>query len=194
MRIISGAAGSLRLSVPRSLTRPTTDRVREAVFSSLAERISGARVLDLYAGSGSLGIEALSRGAVEAVFVDASREAVETIRRNLEHTGLDGGVVCQEKVGSFLARQGRAGAGGPGIDYDLVFADPPYARTPEEQTVLGELLENEGLRNLCGSNGLFILESWARQSLPESESWEIAREKTYGQTRVSCLHPLPSPN
>lgn len=180
MRVISGVAGSLPLRVPPSLTRPTTDRVREAVFSSLGDRVVGARVLDLYAGSGSLGIEALSRGASEAVFVEENREAVETIRRNLESTRLGGGVVRQQAVRSFLSTLSET-------EFSLIFADPPYARAPEELESLGEFLALEPLARALSPGGVFVLESFAKQPLPPIPLWEVFREKKYGKTRVSYL-------
>ena len=121
MRIIAGTAGSIPLKVPRSLTRPTTDRVREAMFSVLAGKLPGARVLDLFAGSGSLGLESLSRGAAEATFVESNGAACAVIEENVQKSRLAGARVQRRDVLSFLSTT-SAGR------YDLVFADPPYAR------------------------------------------------------------------
>lgn len=184
MRVISGKAGSLSLRVPKSLTRPTTDRVREAVFSSLGDFVVGASVLDLFAGSGSLGIEALSRGAAEATFVDENREAVETIRKNLAATRLEAGIARQQKVSSFLSTiSGRS--------FTLIFADPPYARTPEELDFLTGFLSLEPLSRAISPNGLLVLETFSGSPLPVPENWETIREKTYGKTRVTCLQVSP---
>ena len=122
-RIVAGVAGGRRLAVPPRGTRPTSDRVREALFSAVesAVDLDGARVLDLYAGTGALGLEALSRGAASAVFVESSPAAVSVLRANIRAVGL-AGEVRVGKVASVLA----AGAPSP---YDLVLADPPYAVT-----------------------------------------------------------------
>ena len=121
MRIVAGEYGGRRLHAPRGTrTRPTADRVREALFSMLGD-VSGARVLDLYAGSGALGIEALSRGAASAVFVERDARAAATITRNLDALGADAEVRRQDAL-RFLA----SGAG----PFDLVFCDPPYDLAP----------------------------------------------------------------
>nr|MDQ3588361.1 16S rRNA (guanine(966)-N(2))-methyltransferase RsmD [Actinomycetota bacterium] len=119
MRIVAGELGGRRLHAPSGRgTRPTADRVREALFSILGD-VSGARVLDLYAGSGALGIEALSRGAVAADFVDSGRRAVEAIRRNLTELGREGEVHRRDVLGWLAQAAGER-------TYDLVFCDPPY--------------------------------------------------------------------
>jgi 16S rRNA (guanine966-N2)-methyltransferase len=121
MRVIAGTYGGRRLQAPPGTdTRPTGDRVREALFSILGERARDARVLDLFAGSGALGIEALSRGAMEATFVDKSAPAIRAITANLEALGADATVVRAE------ARRFLGGASRSGRSYDLVFLDPPY--------------------------------------------------------------------
>ncbi|MFZ0043055.1 MAG: 16S rRNA (guanine(966)-N(2))-methyltransferase RsmD [Solirubrobacteraceae bacterium] len=120
MRVIAGEYGGRELVAPKGrATRPTSDRVREALFSILGD-IGGARVLDLYAGSGALGIEALSRGAAQATFVDSARGAIAAIRRNLEALGVEAEVVSQP-ASAFLERARRNAR-----QYDLLFLDPPY--------------------------------------------------------------------
>jgi len=133
MRVIAGEAKGRRLAGPRGSAdlRPTTDRLREALFSALGPGVAGTAVLDLYAGTGALGIEALSRGARHAVFVDHDRGAVATIRANLAATGLEGRArVEQVTAERFAARLGGAGAPhaapGTGGPFDLVLLDPPY--------------------------------------------------------------------
>tara|TARA_R110000850_G_scaffold17330_6_gene53497 strand:- start:724 stop:1365 length:642 start_codon:yes stop_codon:yes gene_type:complete len=185
MRIIAGTAGSLPLKVPESLTRPTTDRVREAMFSSLGGRIPEAAVLDLFAGSGSLGIESLSRGARSADFVDSSAPATQIIEENLKKTRLSGGRVHHRDVRAFISAGSRQDA------FDLIFADPPYARDEETETRLSELLNSEALSGILKPSGLLVLESFARSPLPESILWEVAKEKIYSNTRVSYLTPAP---
>jgi 16S rRNA (guanine966-N2)-methyltransferase len=121
VRVIAGTYGGRRLQAPPGLdTRPTSDRVREALFSILGSRVHGARVLDLFAGSGALGIEALSRGAGEVTFVDSAAPAIRTIGANLEALGADAIVMRSE------ARRFLGGASRGARQYDLVFLDPPY--------------------------------------------------------------------
>jgi 16S rRNA (guanine966-N2)-methyltransferase len=119
MRIIAGSAKGHSLKVPREVSRPTTDRVRESVFGILTAVIPNARVLDLYAGSGALGIEALSRGGASCTFVEQNRGACRVIAENLNKTGSKEGRVIQRDVGAFLNSEKTS--------YDLIFADPPYA-------------------------------------------------------------------
>ena len=121
MRIISGKAGGITLSVPKGEVRPTTDRVREAVFSILNPLMDRADVLDLFAGSGAFGLEALSRGARDARMVDFSRLSCAAARANLVKTGLEGGTVIQGDAVQFVRRELLAGR-----KYDIIFADPPY--------------------------------------------------------------------
>ena len=181
MRVITGLAGGQPLKVPRSLTRPTTDRVREAVFSSLGELVSGARVLDLYAGSGALGIESLSRGAASVLFVEESTTACRIIEENLLSTRLAGGMVRPGRVSQIL----RSLPSSPG--FDLIFADPPYARGPEEREELKTLLETPTLPTLLRPGGCFVLESWSKSRLPPAPVWHSLRERRYGETLVTYL-------
>ena len=140
MRVITGTARGIKLAAPDGEhTRPTAERVKEAVFSMLQFEIEGRRVLDLFAGSGQLGIEALSRGAAHAVFVDQSKEAVAILKQNLFRTklALQGEIICAD-YGKFLrASKNRRG-------FDLIFLDPPYAMgaVPEalEALLSGDLL------------------------------------------------------
>ncbi len=180
MRIIAGKAGSIPLEVPKSLTRPTTDRVRESIFSSLGERLIDAAVLDLFAGSGSLGIEALSRGAKSAVFVDTSREACNSISKNLEKAKLTGGTTRSSDVRSFISSR----AGG---EYDLIFADPPYARDESTAAMVEAIVTSESLRDSLSDSGLMILETLAKAERPDFTLWEVVREKRYGKTTVFFL-------
>ncbi len=182
MRIIAGIAGSIPIKVPKALTRPTTDRVREAIFSSLASRLEGAVVLDLYAGSGSLGLESLSRGASSALFIEKGDLACKVIAENLNKTGLAGGNVVKGSVGSYLTRITPD-------SFDLVFADPPYARDEETTASLISLLQSEPLKSSLRPDGIFVLETLASAPLPESPLWSVEKVKKYGKTRVSYLFP-----
>lgn len=177
MRVIAGTAGGLRLSVPKTDVRPTMDRVKAAIFSSLGDRVIEARVLDLFAGSGGLGIEALSRGASSAVFVENDRSAVSTIEQNLALTRMSGRV-RRNDVFDFLRQSGRE-------DFDLIFADPPYDREGESFTQL--LLRNDSLFRRLTSAGVFVLEQRPGEDLPATELWEVIRQKRYGATETLFL-------
>lgn len=156
------------------------DVVKGAIFSSLATIIPGARVLDLFAGSGSLGIEALSRGAASVTFVESDRRAVATIQQNLEKTRLTGEVVTSD-VFSFLDR--RAGP----RSFDIILADPPYAKQPGDRDFGSELLTNAALQNMLAESGVFVLEHLPNATLKLGEAWECTRDKRYGATAVAFL-------
>lgn len=182
MRLISGSAGGLPLDVPKSVTRPTQDRVRQAVFNMLGD-VSGLRVLDLFAGSGALGLECLSRGASSALLVDQDRGACETIRRNLAKTRLGGAVVRQGDVFKLLAQFAREG-----LRFDLVFADPPYAHRPDEIDLVAKLMATPELSELMTAGGSVVLESLVRRDAPTSwPGWELVRDREYGSTRIVWL-------
>jgi 16S rRNA (guanine966-N2)-methyltransferase len=177
MRVIAGISGGLRLTVPKAGVRPTMDRVKAAIFSSLGERVLAAQVLDLFAGSGALGIEALSRGAASVTFVEKDRAAIAAIERNLAHTGFSGRVRKQD-VFDFLGR--------PKIEkgYDLIFADPPYDKVQLGRSHTNLLLENDRLPFYLTSKGVFVLEKRPGERLPESNLWSVIRRQTYGATET----------
>ena len=183
MRIIAGTSGGIPIKVPQDTTRPTTDRVREAIFSSLGQAVVDATVLDLFAGSGSLGLESLSRGAGRVLFVDQSRIACDVISQNLKKTKLaeKAGVRCQ-RVLRFLS-----GVRDDAV-FDLIFADPPYARNDELNSALTEFLSTEKLIAALADDGIFILESYARVPLPEVAALDPVKEKIYGDTRITYFH------
>jgi 16S rRNA (guanine966-N2)-methyltransferase len=180
MRVIAGSAGGIQLVVPKRGVRPTMDRVKAAIFSSLAGEIIGARVLDLFAGSGALGIEALSRGAASVLFVDEDRQSTATIEKNLTKTKLDGRV-RQQEVFEFLKRRA------PGEQFEIIFADPPYEKTKSGERFSEKLLANEALPQLLQPDGIFVLEKRPAERLPEVKLWNITRAKTYGATEVLFL-------
>jgi 16S rRNA (guanine966-N2)-methyltransferase len=140
-RVIAGEAGGRRLAVPPGRdTRPTSDRAREGLFatvSSILGPLAGARVLDLYAGSGAVGLEALSRGAAQVLLVESGARAARVIRQNIDVLGLPGATVIADRVERMLARGPGQAQGGR---YDVVFADPPYAMADEEVTRMLALL------------------------------------------------------
>ena len=182
MRVISGTAGGIPLHTPKSDIRPTMDRVKAAIFSSLAASIPGASILDLFAGSGALGIEALSRGAAKATFVENNPAAIQTIEKNLSKTRL-GGSVQGCDVFSFLDRSSLE------EEFDIVFADPPYAKRAGERDFTAELLANAALRRVIKRDGVFVLEKLPGAPLPATEWWQAARRKAYGATEVVFLLP-----
>ena len=180
MRVIAGSAGGLPLIVPKTDIRPTMDRVKAAIFSSLGDRVIGARVLDLFAGTGALGIEALSRGAASAMFVESERAAVAAIERNLAQTGLMGRVRPQD-VFDFLTRASTAET------YDLILADPPYERSKQGGAFTSLLLNNDRLPARLTNEGIFVLEKRPSERLPATDLWEVIRRKTYGATETLFL-------
>lgn len=180
MRIVAGIAGSVPLVAPPLPARPTMDRVREAIFSSLGDLVVDARVLDLFAGSGSFGLEALSRGAQKVVLVERARECLAAMKKNREKTRLEPKVE-EADVFAYLGKGKQAG------EFDLVFADPPYKKRAEEEDIAKRLIETEGLREILVDGGVFILETHRSWRLPETGFWESIREKQYGETKVWTL-------
>ena len=187
MRVIAGSAGGIPLQCPRhGDVRPTMDQVRAAIFSSLAERIEGAAALDLFAGTGGLGIEALSRGAAAATFVEKDRRTLDCIRQNLAKARLEAGaeVVCAD-VFAFCARWARQGSH---RRYNLVFADPPYQTRDQPEDLASRLLASPDLPPLLAADGVFVLEKSPKSPLTiPSDIWEIVRQKRYGTAEVVFL-------
>ena len=177
MRIVAGKYGSRRIEAPQGMdTRPTQDKIREAVFSSLGGFFDGGRVLDLYAGSGAIGFEALSRGMDEAVFADISSAAVAVIRRNAETLKEENVRILKMKALKAVKLLGQEEN-----RFDLVYLDPPY-RKQENETVLSALLA-EGL--LC-PGAKVLVESLKEESFPESVGrLRRVREAVYGITKIS---------
>ena len=178
MRVVAGSVRGRRISAPPGTdTRPTTDRVREAMFNALGSlgAVDGAVVADLFAGSGALGIEALSRGAASAHFVEADRRAVAVIEENLSTLGLDDrGVVLRRPVEAALDELP--------VPLDLVLADPPYAFD-------GWAALLTDLATRLAEDGLVVIESGRAVDLPPG--WERVRERTYGGTVVLFARPEP---
>jgi 16S rRNA (guanine966-N2)-methyltransferase len=160
--------------------------VREAVFSILGARVEEAAVLDLFAGSGSYGLECLSRGARRAVFVEADRGSCAVISQNLAKARLTGGTVAGAPVESWLKRA-------PAERFDLIFADPPYAKQRGDRDWNAMLLGSTELSGLLAPGGLFILESFAKggQTLPPGASWQAVDERRYGDSLL-VFYQLPS--
>ncbi|MEZ0163929.1 16S rRNA (guanine(966)-N(2))-methyltransferase RsmD [Kineococcus sp. LSe6-4] len=178
-RIVAGAAGGRRLKVPPGeTTRPTSDRVREALFSALeaAGAVQGARVLDLYAGSGALGLEAASRGAAQVVLVEAARPAAATARANVAALGLPGVRVVTDRAERFAASPAAVVEGG----WDLVLLDPPYAVPTGDVTALLDVLAP-----LLAPAATLVVERSSRTPEP---GWpdvvDGVRQRRYGETTV----------
>jgi len=177
VRVIAGTYKGRRLQAPPGLdTRPTSDRVREALFSILGARVEHARVLDLFAGSGALGIEALSRGAREATFVDSAAPAIRAIGANLEAVGADAVVVRAE------ARRFLGGASRSARQYDLLFLDPPYRLAAS----LGSEL-SEALAAVLAPGAAVIAESDRRT--PLEVDLPLEDERRYGDTLIRIHGP-----
>ena len=183
MRVIAGSAGGIRLAVPKDDVRPTMDRVKAAIFSSLGDAVIGARVLDLFAGSGALGIEALSRGASSAVFIEQDRQSAETIRINLGKTKLIGRVRGQD-VFDFLQQASTPET------FQIIFADPPYQKTKRGERYTEKLLLDQVLPQLLDVEGVFVLEKDPSERIPVTKFWNIMRARKYGATEVLFLSAI----
>ncbi|PYK52033.1 MAG: 16S rRNA (guanine(966)-N(2))-methyltransferase RsmD [Verrucomicrobia bacterium] len=186
MRVIAGSAGGIRLAVPKRGVRPTMDRVKAAIFSSLGDAVIGARVLDLFAGSGALGIEALSRGASSVVFVEEDPQSVDIIEGNLGKTKL-AGRVRQQDAFDFLRHSSTAET------FQIIFADPPYEKAKHGERYTEKLLTNEALPRLLESSGVFVLEKRPNETLPKMKFWRMIRQRTYGATDVLFLSAIRHP-
>lgn len=177
MRIIAGSAKGHRLKSLEGMdTRPTQDRVKESVFNIIMNYISDCKVLDLFSGTGNLGIEALSRGARYAVLVDKNPACAKIIKDNLIHTKLEdkAKMVCED-VSSALRRL-------KGQQFNLIFMDPPYSKGHIQPT-LDVIFEN----NILASEGLVVVERSKKDEIPQSQSYQVVREQTYGDTAVSFI-------
>lgn len=182
MRIIAGLAKGRRLKAPPGLvTRPMTDRVREALFSAIVHLVPGAEVLDLYAGTGSLGLEALSRGAGSAVFVERNQAALRALRANVSAVGLGGRVVSMD-VRRFLTPNPDPPAEADRGAYDLVFVDPPYRDTAA--SVTGTL---RMLGRVTRVHGTVILHRRAGEEPLLVPGFELGETRRYG---TSCIRRL----
>jgi 16S rRNA (guanine966-N2)-methyltransferase len=187
MRVIAGSAGGIQLEVPKSGVRPTMDRVKAAIFSSLGEEIIGARVLDLFAGTGALGIEALSRGAASALFVEENPAAISAIERNLARTRFEGQVRKQDVFAFLRSVSTRE-------PFRLIFADPPYEKTKSGGQFTQLLLESAELAGLLEPSGTFVLEKRPAEKIPTAPLWDVVRARRYGATEVLFLQQSVIPS
>ena len=172
MRVITGSARGRKLKTPETYDiRPTTDNVKEAVFNIIQFDVEGRRVLDLFAGTGQLGIEALSRGAAETVFVDRDREAVKIVKENLKTCGLQA-QVRQKDALSALRREEK---------FDLIFVDPPY-----DAGLYGEVLETIKSVDKLTDGGIIIVEARSTEPLPElAAPYGKRKEYRYGKVKIA---------
>jgi 16S rRNA (guanine966-N2)-methyltransferase len=176
MRIIAGKAGRTAIKVPSAVARPTTDYVRQAIFSILGERVVDARVLDLFAGSGALGLEALSRGARSCTFVDEHRQAVVVVTENLKKARLDGGIAIKSDVAGFLKRDAAT--------YDLIFADPPYWKYHGDKDHIAELFNSQLAPPRLAPDGWLVIEISSHQESPTHEDFSLMARREYGNSAI----------
>jgi 16S rRNA (guanine966-N2)-methyltransferase len=183
-RVIAGEAGGRRLAVPAGRdTRPTSDRAKEGLFAavtSIMGSLTGTRVLDLYAGSGAVGLEALSRGAGHVLLVESGARAARVIRQNIEAIGLGGAEVITDRVERVLAR----GPGPAGGEYDMVFADPPYALADRQVSAMLSLVAGAGTAGRAWlARGALVIVERATRSGPVRWPEGIApdRARRYGE-------------
>ena len=179
MRIISGSAGGRPLKAPPDGLRPTMDRVKGAVFSSLGDLVPGAVVLDLFAGSGAMGIEALSRGAAQAVLVDSNERCIRCIHENLRMAGVAASVQTMDAY-RFLDLHA------PPESFDIIFADPPYSKKPDDVNHADALAASCKLAAALKPGGVFVLEKQAAGTLDESV-FEVLKSKRYGGSEILYL-------
>ena len=172
MRVITGIARGRRLKTPEGMDiRPTTDNVKESVFNILQFDIEGRRVLDLFAGTGQLGIECLSRGAREAVFIDQNRDAVKIVRENLKACGFSAPVLQQDAL-SYLNTCGS---------FDLIFVDPPY-----DAGLYNPVLEKINSIDILSEGGIILCESRRETDMPEMQApYYLRKEYRYGKVKLS---------
>lgn len=174
MRVITGTARGRRLKTPEGMDiRPTTDNVKESIFNIIQFDIEGRRVLDLFAGTGQLGIECLSRGASEVVFIDSSREAVKIVKENLKICGFNAPVLQLDAV-NYLRACGK---------FDLIIVDPPY-----DSPLYDAVLETINSVDILSDGGIIICESRREKTLPEMRApYRKAKEYNYGKVKL-CLY------
>ena len=164
MRIIAGKAGRIAIKVPKAVTRPTTDFVRQAVFSILGERVEGARVLDLFSGSGAVGLE------------DEHRAAEKILLENLAKSRLEGGRPVKADVHAWVTRDVGS--------YDLIFADPPYAKYPTDRDHLKELFTKGALADRLAEDGLLIAEQSTGEPVREAKGLKFLERREYGSSAI----------
>lgn len=189
MRIIGGSAAGLILKVPQGFeVRPTPDLVRQAVFNSLGSRVMGARVLELFGGSGALSLECLSRGAASAICIELSRKHARFIEDNLTRTGLAPASFHLRVQDVFVALPQLAEAGAV---FDLILADPPFGEKNvgrRSRSMSQQLLDDLSLPRLLAEDGLFVLGHARRDTVTIPETWAERKEMKHGDSMMRFLH------
>lgn len=180
MRIIAGKAKGYSIKVPQGEVRPTQDRVREALFNILGHLTEGASILDLFCGSGSVGLEALSRGAASVRMVDASHASCAMAKQNLERSKLKGGHVIQSDCLQFVRRDTAK--------YNIIFADPPYCKAKGDRDMIAELMTDR-LHELMAPGAYFIAEAQLGYGVGDTQTrefpgWTLVDERTYGKNTI----------
>ena len=179
MRLVGGISRGIPLMVPKKGSRPTSDKVREALFSILGDNIHDSNCMDLFAGSGSLGLEALSRGAASCLFVDMSRESSIAIEKNLNKTRLQNGKVKRQKVSAYLRSCESI--------FDVIFADPPYDFSDDIKN-LEELFFSNNFYKILKNQGIFILETRKSEAeLPTTKELALKDVRVYGGTQLNLF-------
>lgn len=186
MRIVAGTAKGRALEGPKGQNiRPTADQVRESLFNILGQWLDGQKVLDLYAGTGALALEAISRGAVSAVLVDRDREALGLCRKNAESLGFE----AQVRILGMPVSRAVQTLGKEGASFDLIFADPPYAAE-----AITEVLEQVAANKLLAPGGTLVFEHDRHESAPEAHAGLMRIDsRAFGQTRVSLFRSADVP-
>ena len=183
MRVTGGTLCRREIRVPKAEVRPTQDKVRAALFNMLGESVVGARVLDLFAGSGAVGIEAWSRGASYVCWVESDWRILPTLKENVS-------TLCRGDGGATQIRQIDAVAfvtkGWTGKPFDMILADPPYDRDAEFRW-LERVLMGVEVSGILPVGGLLVFERSAEEGAPERAGWELLRDRTYGKTRLLIL-------
>ncbi len=182
MRVISGKAKGTRLKSPKGIDiRPTSDRVKESLFNMIAQNIRDSNFLDLFAGIGGIGIEALSRGAKSAFFIDRSKSAIKIIKENLISTKL----TQHATIMNMPVEKGLKSLHNNGLCFDIIFCDPPYA-----YDLIPEILSSIMALNLLDENGIIIIEHSAKKNVSEKLDFTVFRNVTYGDTSLSFIKSL----
>lgn len=159
--------------MPSSVARPSTDRLREALFSILGQRVVDARVMDLFSGSGALGLEALSRGAARCEFIDESRESAFVVRKNIKSLELGNARVVNQDVFRYLN-------GVSSDSYDLIFADPPYWKSGADRDYVFDLLSHEKLPAALAEDAMLVIEDPPKNKREDMNGWKLLDSRRYG--------------
>jgi len=177
LRIIAGDAKRQTLKIPSAVSRPTTDRVRENIFNLIYDLLQESQILDLFAGSGAMGLESVSRGATRATFVENDRGACRIIQENIKKTKLS--PYCQvasQDVYTFLKNNRQT--------FDLIFADPPYWKKTGDTDHVSNLLSTQSLQDSLSDDGYLLIEQYEHAIIHEPQGWKLIENRKYGSCRI----------